>query len=346
MTNSRPRVLATEWVEGAVRLLDQRLLPREETYHTYKTSDAVAQAITDMVVRGAPAIGCAAAYGLVLAASLPEDQWDQACQTMAKARPTAVNLAWAVRRMREVYQQSDSSGETRAALLLEEAHALAREDEASCRSIGKFGAQLVPKGAGILTHCNAGGLATYAYGTALGVIRAAHAADPTIHVYTDETRPYLQGARLTAWELHQEGIPQTLITDNAAGHFMAQGKIDFIVTGADRVAANGDAANKIGTFSLAVLAAYHKIPFYIAAPLSTFDGSLPTGKEIPIEERSPQEVTELAGVRLAPEGVKAAHPAFDVTPHALIQGLITEVGVLRPPYWRSIPDALGQSREA
>jgi methylthioribose-1-phosphate isomerase len=293
-----------------------------------------------MEVRGAPAIGCTAAYGLVLASNLDDEAFRVAAETMRAARPTAVNLAWAVDRMQACRDRCKEGGEDLRKLLLEEAHAIARDDEASCRSIGAHGAKLVPSGAGILTHCNAGALATFAYGTALGVIRAAFEKDPSIHVYVDETRPYLQGARLTAWELAKEGIRQTLITDNMAAHFMQLGKIQFIVTGADRIAANGDAANKIGTYGLAVLAAYHQIPFYVAAPLSTFDPDLCTGTAIPIEQRSSREVTEIQGVPIAPANVTAAHPAFDVTPHSLIQGLITEAGVLRPPYWRSIPEAL------
>lgn len=336
-------VLAVEWTDQGVRILDQRRLPAEVVFATYDDPLEVARSITDMEVRGAPAIGCAAAYGMALAADRDEAGFAEVAARMRAARPTAVNLMWAVDRMTTLRRAAQESGRDLAETLRQEAHAIAREDEASCRSIGALGAPLVPPGAGILTHCNAGALATYAYGTALGVIRAAFARDPSIHVFVDETRPYLQGARLTAWELQQEGIPQTLITDNAAAHFMKQGRIQFVVTGADRVARNGDAANKIGTYGVAVLAHYHRIPFYVAAPLSTFDLELASGDQIPIEERSSKEVTEIQGRVLAPVGVAAAHPAFDVTPHHLIQGLITEVGVLRPPYWRSIPEALGQS---
>jgi methylthioribose-1-phosphate isomerase len=337
MSEVRPVV----WEDGILKLLDQRLLPGEETYLAYKNTGDVARAITDMVVRGAPAIGCAAAYGLALGAHLDGEVYAASADAMAAARPTAVNLMWAVKRMQRARDEAAAQGLDLEEALLAEAHAISREDEASCRSIGRHGAPLVPKGARILTHCNAGALATFGYGTALGVIRAAHEADPTVSVWVDETRPYLQGARLTAWELHRDEIPCTVITDNAAGHLMQQGKVEFVVTGADRIAMNGDAANKIGTFSVAVLARYHQVPFYVAAPLSTFDPELASGAEIPIEERSADEVTRIGDTQLTPEGVPAAHPAFDVTPNHLIQGLITEVGVLRPPYWRSIPEALG-----
>lgn len=332
--NRSDEVPALRPQDGALEVLDQRLLPGKIEYNSYSRWDQVAGSITRMEVRGAPAIGIAAAFGLALAADLNEDAFDQAVEAMKEARPTAVNLMWAAERLRDAYHQAEAS--QRSKVLWKLAETIAAEDLESCQRMGDFGADLVPPGAGILTHCNAGGLATGGYGTAVGVIRSAFRRDPSIHVYVDETRPYLQGARLTAFELHHAGIPQTLITDNMAASFMQKGKVQFIVTGADRIAANGDAANKIGTYGLAVLARYHHIPFYIAAPLSTFDLSLKSGDEIPIEERSSAEVTHLAGVQLSPEGVEAAHPGFDVTPASLIQGLITEVGVLRPPFELSI----------
>ncbi len=339
-------VRPVEWTGTGVAILDQRLLPGRIESNTYADCDEVARSIRNMEVRGAPAIGCAAAFGLVLVAEAPDPDYQAASSRMRSARPTAVNLMWAVDRMDRARRTAREQGRDLRAALLAEAEAIASEDEASCRAIGDHGARLVPRGAGLLTHCNAGALATYGYGTALGVVRSAAAADPGLHVYVDETRPYLQGARLTSWELVQEGIPHTLITDNAAAHFMARGEIDLVVVGADRIAANGDVANKIGTYGLAVLARYHEIPFYVAAPLSTFDPGTRDGSGIPIESRSPEEVVRVGGIRLAPEGVEAAHPAFDVTPAALVSALVTEVGILYPPYWRSIPEALGARKVA
>jgi methylthioribose-1-phosphate isomerase len=329
------------WEHDAVALIDQRLLPHQfETVHC-QSVEAVARAIKTMQVRGAPAIGCTAAYGMALAAQLSNAPDTSALLqelTEAKAfldaqRPTAVNLAWATERMLRCAASQPGAGVPQLrASLLNEAHTILHEDLAMCQAIGDHGAALIPPRGHVLTHCNAGGLATAGYGTALGVIRSAHRQGRSLHVFVDETRPFLQGARLTAWELQQEGIAQTLITDNMAGHLMQRGQIDCIVVGADRVVANGDIANKIGTYSLAVLAQAHGIPFFVAAPSSTIDTSLPDGNAIPIEERSSEEVTSLGGQQIAPVGVQAAHPAFDVTPARLISAIITEKGVLRPPY--------------
>ena len=314
-----------------VRLLDQRLLPGEETWLALTTADEVAEAIRTLAVRGAPAIGVAAAYGLAVEArrgATPE-RLRAAAELLARARPTAVNLEWAVRRM------SLRIGEAAAAILAE-AHAIRDEDEASCRRIGALGAPLLPPEARVLTHCNAGALATAAYGTALGIVRAAREAGRLEHVYADETRPFFQGARLTAWELHRDGIPVTILTDGMAGWLMARGEISCVVVGADRIAGNGDVANKIGTYGLAVLARHHAIPFYVAAPWSTFDPSLPTGAGIPIEERDSDEVVRIFGRLVAPEGVPARYPAFDVTPAALVSAIVCERGVLRAPYGPAI----------
>jgi methylthioribose-1-phosphate isomerase len=302
-------------------LLDQRLLPREEKWLEYRTASDVAEAIKTMVVRGAPAIGVAAAFGMALAAQNGEDL-DAAAKTLKASRPTAVNLAWAVDRMLG----------KRGGDLVAEAEAINREDVASCMAIGRHGAALLGDRVTVLTHCNAGALATAGYGTALGVIRAAVESGKRVAVFADETRPYLQGARLTAWELQQDGIDVTLITDNMSGHFFQQGQFDAVVVGADRIAANGDAANKIGTYTVAVLANAHGVPFYVAAPFSTIDPACPSGAEIPIEERSAEEVTDIFGARVAPEGVAVRHPAFDVTPARLITAIITERGVFRAPY--------------
>jgi len=319
-----------------VRLLDQRLLPGEETWLALATADEVAEAIRTLAVRGAPAIGVAAAYGLAVEArrgATPE-RLRAAAQLLARARPTAVNLEWAVRRM------SLRIGDTAAAILAE-AHAIRDEDEASCRRIGALGAPLLPPEARVLTHCNAGALATAAYGTALGIVRAAREAGRLEHVYADETRPFFQGARLTAWELHRDGIPVTILTDGMAGWLMARGEISCVVVGADRIAGNGDVANKIGTYGLAVLARHHAIPFYVAAPWSTFDPSLPTGAGIPIEERDSDEVVRIFGRLVAPEGVPARYPAFDVTPAGLVTAIVTERGVLRAPYGPAIRALVG-----
>jgi methylthioribose-1-phosphate isomerase len=300
-------------------LLDQRLLPREEKWIECRTPSAVAEAIRTMVVRGAPAIGVAAAYGMAMA-----DELESAARELKAARPTAVNLAWAVDRM------------LRAGGAVSEAEAIHREDVEANMRMGRYGAALLGERATVLTHCNAGALATAGYGTALGVIRAAIEGGKRVAVFADETRPYLQGARLTAWELQQDGIDVTLITDNMSGHFFQQGEFDAVIVGADRIAANGDTANKIGTYTVAVLAHAHGVPFYIAAPLSTIDLACPDGAGIPIEERSAEEVTEMFGARVAPVGIQVRHPAFDVTPARLITAIITDRGVLRPPYEEAI----------
>jgi methylthioribose-1-phosphate isomerase len=300
------------WHGDRLELLDQRLLPDQTVYVTCRTAEEVAQAIRDMVVRGAPAIGCAAAFGVVLSKGAP-----QAYEVLAKSRPTAVNLFWALERMKKAKD------------LRAEAEAIFAEDLAANRTMGKLGAELIPEGARVMTHCNTGALATAGHGTALGVIRSAR--DKKISVIANETRPYLQGARLTAWELVQEGIPCTLITDSMAGHLMSRGEVDVIVVGADRIAANGDVANKIGTYQLAVLAKRHGIPFYVAAPLSTFDPNIPDGSHIEIEERPGTEVTGYGQTRWAPQGVAVRNPAFDVTPAELITGIICEKGVVLQP---------------
>ena len=336
---------AIRWKGTALALLDQTRLPVEEVWDDYTDYRAVAEAIRRLVVRGAPAIGISAAYAVCLAALEHQDRpgdfrpgLEAALETLAASRPTAVNLFWALDRMRGVLE---AQGWTPQAIpaLIREAEAIHREDIAMNRKMGKHGASLVPKGARILTHCNAGAIATGGYGTALGVVRAAHAAGHVAMVYCDETRPLLQGARLTAWELVRDGIPATLITDGMAASLMAQGKIDLVFLGCDRMAANGDFANKIGTYSVAVLAQYHGIPFYTVLPSSTIDLTIPDGKHIVIEERSPEEVTHFAGVQTAPEGVGVYNPAFDVTPHQLLTGIVTEKGVIHPPFrfWFRLP---------
>lgn len=333
------------WEAGQVCLIDQRLLPNETTIVRCSTVEDVARAIRAMQIRGAPAIGCAAAYGMALAAYQAAsaavggdrqrvyDHLATAKMLLDAQRPTAVNLSWATRRVLDSARRLiNPSPEAIARAALEEAHAILTEDLAMCHAIGRHGVALIPPRGHVLTHCNAGGLATAGYGTALAPIRAAHEQGRPLHVYVDETRPFLQGARLTAWELLQERIPMTLITDTMAGHFMQRGAIDCVIVGADRIVANGDVANKIGTYSLAVLAHAHGIPFYVAAPSSTIDLALPNGDAIPIEERSPDEVTTCFGQRIAPEGVVAAHPAFDVTPARLVTAIITECGVIYPPF--------------
>ncbi len=302
------------WNGDSLELLDQRLLPEEQVYLKCGNAAEVAKAIRDMVVRGAPAIGCAAAFGVVLSKGSKESY-----EVLAKSRPTAVNLFWALDRMRT------------AKNLRAEAEAIFAEDLAGNKAMGKLGAQLIPDKARVMTHCNAGALATSGYGTALGVLRAAHEAGKGISVLANETRPYMQGARLTAWEMVQEKIPCTLITDNMAGHLISRGEVDLVIVGADRIAANGDVANKIGTYTLAVLARRHNIPFYVAAPISTFDPNIPDGSHITIEERPEGEVTGYRGTRWAPQGVKVRNPAFDVTPAELISGLITERAVVLRP---------------
>ena len=330
------QVTPLRWDGNSLFLLDQRLLPREEKWLEYTTASGVAEAIRTMVVRGAPAIGVAAAFGMAMAALRGEDL-AEAAEVLKRARPTAVNLAWAVERVLDCAGKAAAleSGSI-AAAVQNEAEAIQREDLASCMAIGRYGAELLGATSTVLTHCNAGALATAGYGTALGVIRAAIEGGKKVAVFADETRPYLQGARLTAWELQKDGIDVTLITDNMSGHFFQQGKFDAVVVGADRIAANGDAANKIGTYTVAVLANAHGVPFYVAAPVSTIDPHCPSGREIPIEERSAQEVVDIFGSRVAPEGIHVRHPAFDVTPARLITAIITERGVLRAPYQEAI----------
>ena len=332
------------WEGEAVVLIDQRRLPQEESYLRCKDPAEVASAIRDMAVRGAPAIGVAAALGIALAVRhrrLEGDAlrqgFESACEQMRVTRPTAVNLFWAIERMRRRFaaEAPRGAGAVREGLL-EEALAILEEDVAACRRMGDLGAELITRPSRVLTHCNAGALATAGYGTALGVIRSAARDGKVLGVFADETRPYLQGARLTAWELTRDGIPTTLIADNMAGHMMATGQVDLVVVGADRIAANGDVANKIGTYSVAVLARENGIPFYVAAPVSTFDLSTPTGAEIPIEERPADEVTHHAGHRMAPSGVAVRNPAFDVTPHRYVTAIVCEKGVARPPYAESL----------
>ncbi|MFW0861758.1 MAG: S-methyl-5-thioribose-1-phosphate isomerase [Dethiobacter sp.] len=321
-------------------LLDQRLLPIEEIYLEYSDWRMVANAIEEMVVRGAPAIGAVAAFGIALAADELKDAdtasffsgLAMAAAGLKAARPTAVNLAWAVERMLKVAKsQIGCSPSQIAEILLTEAKQIAQEDREVNKKIGDFGAELIPGNARVLTHCNAGALATVGYGTALGVVRSAVAAGQKVIVYADETRPYLQGSRLTAWELSRENIPVTIIADNMAGYLMKQKKIDLVIVGADRIAANGDVANKIGTYSLAVLAAAHQLPFYVAAPFSTFDLTLKTGEEIPIEERCETELTHFYGKRIAPEGIGCYNPSFDVTPADYLTAIITEAGIIYQP---------------
>lgn len=334
-----------EWRDDAVIMIDQTRLPMEEVYQRYTDFNAVAEAIRGMVVRGAPAIGVAAAMGVALGArEIIADtqesffrQLENVCDVMARTRPTAVNLFWAIERMKQKAQSLKGNPlETIRTGLKEEAIRIEAEDLAICKNIGRHGADLIPEGATILTHCNAGGLATAGYGTALGVIRAAHEAGKRIQVFSDETRPWLQGARLTTWELMKDSIPVTLISDNMAGFFMSRGEITCCVVGADRIAANGDTANKIGTFSVAVLAREHGIPFYVAAPVSTLDLSLADGSQIPIEERPFTEVTHIRGLPIAPEGVKVRNPSFDVTPAKYITAIITEHGVARGNYTQEL----------
>jgi len=340
-------IKTVEWTEEGVVMIDQRLLPGEEIYPVFRTYQEVAEAIREMVVRGAPAIGVAAAMGVALGVrdSSAGDvealsvELEQICQVLAATRPTAVNLFWAIERMREHFHRLRGQGASPDRLrqgLVEEARAIHDADIAANRSMGRYGASLIPETATVLTHCNAGALATAGYGTALGVIRAAVEAGKKVAVYADETRPFLQGARLTAWELHHDAIPVTLITDNMAGHFMQRGKIDCVVVGADRIAANGDVANKIGTYSVAVLARENGIPFYVAAPISTLDLTMESGQLIPIEERSTREVTHVREVALAPAGIEVANPAFDVTPHRYVDAIITERGIARPPFVESL----------
>lgn len=351
-------IKTVEWTKEGVRMLDQRLLPNEEKYLTLYSYEEVADAIKRMVVRGAPAIGVAAAMGLALGASqsvstsLPDLEFDFKfmCDVMGATRPTAVNLFWAIERMRAVIKNAKSEGvrdiEEVRTRLVKEAQTIFQEDIDSNRAIGRHGAELINDGATVLTHCNAGALATAGdYGTALGVIRGAIDAGKRVAVIADETRPFLQGARLTAWELSKDNIPVTVITDNMAGHVMKQGKVDCVVVGADRIAANGDAANKIGTYMVAVLAKQHDIPFYVAAPFSTVDLATATGEDIPIEERDSREVTHMGEHQLTPDGVDVHNFAFDVTPNEMIAAIITDRGVARAPYTESLR-TLGNARSA
>jgi methylthioribose-1-phosphate isomerase len=337
---------------GSVRLIDQTRLPTEEVYIECRTIEEVAEAIRTMRVRGAPAIGVTAAMGLALGAQTIQaesfKEFFAALEAMGsllmRTRPTAVNLAWGVRRLLNLARKSRnlSLPEIKAALVAE-ARAMQAEDIRINRAMGQYGQSLLPDPARVLTHCNAGGLATAGYGTAVGVIRAAAEAGKRIMVWVDETRPLLQGARLTAWELQRAGIPATLITDNMAGHFMARGQVDLVVVGADRIARNGDVANKIGTYGVALLARAHGIPFYVAAPISTLDLNLTDGSQIPIEERAPDEVTHIGGRQMAPAGIRVANPAFDVTPASFVDAIITERGVARAPYDVSLPRLAGEA---
>jgi len=346
-----------QWTREGVVMLDQRRLPGEVVYHTYTDYREVARAIKDMVIRGAPAIGVAAAMGIAVgverskAKTLAElrAEFPAICDTMARTRPTAVDLFWAIERFKRRFEELARAAEKNGAggiaaiqaALVEEAQKVHEERRAADEQIGRFGAELMPPSGRVMTQCNAGALATGGIGTALGVIRVAVDTGHKIEVLVPETRPYLQGARLTAWELHQDHIPLTLITDNMVGHFLKTGNVGAVVVGADRIARNGDTANKIGTYGIAVLAREHGIPFYVAAPISTIDLSIPSGEHIPIEERSQEEVTHLAGVRISAE-VRAAHPAFDVTPSKFIAAIITERGVARAPFEKSLHEAVGR----
>ena len=329
-----------EWTEDGVVMIDQRKLPSEESYVICRDYLQVADAIRTMVIRGAPAIGCAAAMGVAIGVLRAHDEHidaevDQICDVLASTRPTAVNLFWAIDRMRALYRDQRDRGVGMAEIrqaLVDEAERVLREDIASNQALGRHGASLLPSGGTVMTHCNAGALATGGYGTALGVIRAAVESGNPLDVLANETRPFMQGSRLTVWELQQDDIPVTLLTDSMAGHLMQRGQVQSIVVGADRIAANGDVANKIGTYSLAVLAKENGIPFYVAAPTSTVDLNLDSGNEIPIEERSPDEVTHVRGHEIAPRDTAVCNPAFDVTPSRFVAAIITENGVARAPY--------------
>ncbi len=335
-------VRTIEWRNGAVVMLDQRVLPTREVYRVYRDHKEVARAIKDMVIRGAPAIGVAAAMGIALGAQTlrqtdPARDFERLCRTFAATRPTAVNLFWAIDRMRRVFNRNKHrSADTLRTLLEREALAIHDEDIAANRRLGEHGAALLEDGATVLTHCNAGALATAGYGTALAIVRAAVEAGKRISVISCETRPFLQGARLTAWELKKDRIPVTLITDNMAGHFMQRGRVSCVIVGTDRTAANGDVANKIGTYPLAVLAHRHAIPFYVAAPTSSVDLACPTGDRIPIEERPVREVTHVFDRQIAPSGIRVLNPAFDVTPSELVTAIVTERGVARQPLGRTL----------
>ena len=334
-----------EWTDDGVVMIDQRALPLKEEYLTLKTPEDVADAIKRMVIRGAPAIGVAAAMGIALGArmydALPAEDFrkkvEQLFPLFASTRPTAVNLFWAIERMRKLFHENASKKPVQMTdIMIREAKGIMEEDIQACRKMGAYGAALIPQKANVLTHCNAGALATAGYGTALGVIRAAVEQGKSVRVFADETRPFLQGARLTAWELMKDNIETILITDNMAGYLMKKGEIDIVITGADRIASNGDAANKIGTYTLSILARAHTIPFYIAAPLSSIDMTIASGELIPIEERDHEEVTCCGSTRIAPEGILVRNPAFDVTPNENISAIITERGIAKPPYTASL----------
>lgn len=343
------KIRTIQWIDNVSRMVDQTKFPEEYVYVDIKTGDEMYDAIKTMIVRGAPAIGIAGAHGVVLYAQTLEKeglsvdefkkQLLEKSTYLASSRPTAVNLMWAVEQQKELIKNSKSDIPTMVEELKAQAIRMENEDIEINKSIGRYGAEVVPKGATILTHCNAGALATVGYGTALGVVRSAYANDNTIQVFADETRPRQQGARITTLELTMDGIPTTLITDGMCSYFMSKGMIDMVVVGADRIAANGDTANKIGTYTVAIAAKYHNVPFYIAAPLSTIDTSIKSGKEIPIEERSHEEVTHINGKPICAEGVNIINPGFDVTPNELITGIITEVGILKPDYNKSIKEA-------
>ena len=341
-----------EWTPEGVKFIDQTKLPTEEVYVTCKDYEEVATAIRDMIVRGAPAIGVAAAMGIALGVRDAEGdhvaelrrEFNQICDTIGETRPTAVNLFWAIRRMQDKFEQvSELPVAQIKQAIVTEAQRMYLEDIAANEAMGRNGAVLLPSSGGVLTHCNAGALATCGYGTALGVIRAAVESGKKIHVYADETRPFLQGSRLTAWELVKDNIPTTVISDNMAGAMMRQGKIGAVIVGADRIAANGDVANKIGTYTVAVLAKEHGIPFYVAAPWSTVDLETPDGSKIPIEQRSSKEVTHIAGKQMTPNGVKIENPAFDVTPNQYVTAIITERGVAKAPYGESLKKLSAQA---
>jgi len=340
-------VKTIQWKNDRVVMIDQRLLPHKEVHRVCRDYQEVAQAIREMVIRGAPAIGVAAAMGVALGAAKAnvrtfDRDFERIILTLSKTRPTAVNLFWALERMRKVYTVNRSRGvDVVKRLLKDEAQAIYKEDIAANKQLGKFGAQVLRNARHLMTHCNAGALATAGYGTALGVIRALKEAGREFDVFVNETRPFLQGARLTAWELKKEKIPATLITDSMAGYLMQKGKVDAVVVGCDRVAANGDVANKIGTYTIAVLAKRHGIPFYVAGPTSSFDLNCPSGNEIPIEQRDAKEVSHIFGKALAPKGTKVFNPAFDVTSHELISAIITEKGVIHPPYQQNIRSHVG-----
>jgi methylthioribose-1-phosphate isomerase len=341
-----------QWTDAGVVMIDQTRLPREQVFVTCTDYLQVAEAIRSMIIRGAPAIGVAAGMGVAIGVQKtnPDDlaaEFPVICETLAATRPTAVNLFWAIDRMKKLYAAIESEPiEVIRGRLIREAQVMRLEDIAICESIGRNGADLVPDGKTVLTHCNAGALATAGYGTALGVIRAAVSSGKKIDVFADETRPFLQGSRLTAWELDQDGIATTLITDNMAGHFLKSGRIGCVVVGADRIAANGDVANKIGTYSVAVLAKENGVPFYVAAPISTLDLTLESGELIPIEQRASAEVTHVFGVAVAPDGIAVENPAFDVTPNRYVTGIITERGVARAPYTESLRALMDQKESA